>query len=70
MMYRVDGYNVHVLITLAIVMGGHLAAQALHMSGPLAMVAAGLVVGNYGKNPGVVSDTERDYIDKFLGADR
>ncbi|MGX5852584.1 cation:proton antiporter [Dyadobacter jiangsuensis] len=65
MMYRVDGYNVHVLITLAIVMGGHLAAQALHMSGPLAMVVAGLVVGNYGKNPGAVSDTERDYIDKF-----
>jgi CPA1 family monovalent cation:H+ antiporter len=65
MIYRVDGYNVHVLITLAIVMGGHLAAQAMHMSGPLAMVAAGLVVGNYGKNPGAVSDTERDYIDKF-----
>lgn len=65
MIYRVDGYNVHVLITLAIVMGGHLAAQAMHMSGPLAMVAAGLVVGNYGKNPGAVSETERDYIDKF-----
>jgi CPA1 family monovalent cation:H+ antiporter len=65
MIYRVDGYNVHVLITLAIVMGGHLAAQAMHMSGPLAMVAAGLVVGNYGKNLGGVSEQERDYIDKF-----
>ncbi|KAA0989367.1 cation:proton antiporter [Dyadobacter aurulentus] len=65
MIYRVDGYNVHVLITLAIVMGGHLVAQAMHMSGPLAMVAAGLVVGNYGKNLGGVSETERDYIDKF-----
>ncbi|GGB99421.1 cation:proton antiporter [Dyadobacter sediminis] len=65
MIYRVDGYNVHVLITLAIVMGGHLAAQAMHMSGPLAMVAAGLVVGNYGKNLGGVSEMERDYIDKF-----
>jgi CPA1 family monovalent cation:H+ antiporter len=65
MIYRVSGYNVHVLITLAIVMGGHLAAQALHMSGPLAMVAAGLVVGNYGKNLGGVSEDERDYIDKF-----
>jgi CPA1 family monovalent cation:H+ antiporter len=65
MIYRVDGYNVHVLITLAIVMGGHLVAQALHMSGPLAMVAAGLVVGNYGKNLGGVSEDERDYIDKF-----
>ena len=29
MIYRVNGYNVHVLITLAIVMGGHLVAQAL-----------------------------------------
>jgi CPA1 family monovalent cation:H+ antiporter len=65
MIYRVDGYNVHVLITLAIVMGGHLAAQALHISGPLAMVSAGLVIGNYGKNPEAVSETERDYIDKF-----
>lgn len=65
MIYRVDGYNVHVLITLAIVMGGHLAAQSLHISGPLAMVAAGLVIGNYGKNPDAVSDIERDYIDKF-----
>jgi CPA1 family monovalent cation:H+ antiporter len=65
MIYRVSGYNVHVLITLAIVMGGHLAAQALHMSGPLAMVAAGLVVGNYGKSLGGVSEDERDYIDKF-----
>jgi CPA1 family monovalent cation:H+ antiporter len=65
MIYRVDGYNVHVLITLAIVMGGHLAAQALHMSGPLAMVAAGLMVGNYGKYLGGVSESERDYIDKF-----
>ncbi|TLV01504.1 cation:proton antiporter [Dyadobacter luticola] len=65
MIYRVDGYNVHVLITLAIVMGGHLAARSLHISGPLAMVAAGLVIGNFGKNPGAVSDTERDYIDKF-----
>jgi CPA1 family monovalent cation:H+ antiporter len=37
----------------------------MHMSGPLAMVAAGLVVGNYGKNLGGVSETERDYIDKF-----
>lgn len=65
MIYRVDGYNVHVLITLAIVMGGNLAAQSLHISGPLAMVAAGLVIGNFGKNPGAVSETERDYIDKF-----
>lgn len=62
---KVDSYNVHVLITLAIVMGGHLVAQALHMSGPLAMVAAGLVIGNYGKKLGGMSEISRDYLDKF-----
>jgi len=62
---KVDGYNVHVLITLAIVMGGHLAAEAMHMSGPLAMVAAGLMIGNYGKNLGNITETEQDYLDKF-----
>jgi CPA1 family monovalent cation:H+ antiporter len=62
---RVDGYNVHVLMTLAIVMGGHLAAEAMHMSGPLAMVAAGLMIGNYGKNLGNITATEQDYLDKF-----
>ena len=62
---KVDGYNVHVLITLAIVMGGHLIAEAMHMSGPLAMVAAGLMIGNYGKNLGNITETEQDYLDKF-----
>ncbi|SEI62719.1 sodium/proton antiporter, CPA1 family [Dyadobacter koreensis] len=62
---KVDGYNVHVLITLAIVMGGHLMAEAMHMSGPLAMVAAGLMIGNYGKNLGNITETEQDYLDKF-----
>ncbi|MCF2444975.1 sodium:proton antiporter [Dyadobacter sp. CY345] len=62
---KVDGYNVHVLITLAIVMGGHLIAESMHMSGPLAMVAAGLMVGNYGKNLGNITETEQDYLDKF-----
>jgi len=62
---KVDGYNVHVLITLAIVMGGHLIAEAMHMSGPLAMVAAGLMIGNYGKNLGNITATEQDYLDKF-----
>lgn len=62
---KVDGYNVHVLITLAIIMGGHLVAEAMHMSGPLAMVAAGLMIGNYGKNLGNITETEQDYLDKF-----
>jgi CPA1 family monovalent cation:H+ antiporter len=62
---KVEGYNVHVLITLAIVMGGHLVAESVHMSGPLAMVAAGLMVGNYGKSLGNITEIEQDYLDKF-----
>ncbi len=63
-MHKVDSHNVSVLITLAIVMGGYLVAQSQHISGPLAMVAAGLVVGNYGKSDRISSDT-RDYMGKF-----
>ncbi|MCG8457668.1 MAG: cation:proton antiporter, partial [Holophagales bacterium] len=37
-----------VLITLAVASGGYSLAQALHVSGPLAMVVAGLIVGNFG----------------------
>jgi CPA1 family monovalent cation:H+ antiporter len=63
-MKRVDNYNVSALITLAIVMGGHLVAHAIHISGPLTMVAAGLVVGNFGKEH-AMSDTTKDYLQKF-----
>ncbi|MEO5585040.1 MAG: cation:proton antiporter, partial [Flavobacteriales bacterium] len=41
MMRSIDNYKVEVLISLAVVMGGYSLAQALHISGPLAMVAAG-----------------------------
>src|SRR5690606_18802355 len=53
-----------VLITLAIVMGGYLIVHSMHMSGPLAMVAAGLVVGNYGRTK-AMSEVSKDYLDKF-----
>ncbi len=61
---RINDYNVTVMITLAIVMGGYLVARYLHISGPLTMVTAGLVVGNYGKAT-AMSGTDKDYLDKF-----
>lgn len=64
MIKQVDDYKVDVLITLAIVMGGYLIAHQFHMSGPLAMVAAGLIVGNFGRNR-AMSETSREYVDKF-----
>jgi CPA1 family monovalent cation:H+ antiporter len=60
----IDHYQVEVLITVAIVMGGYLLADRLHISGPLAMVVAGLITGNKSRKEGM-SETSRDYIDKF-----
>lgn len=60
----IDNYIVEVLITLAIVMGGYAVADLLHISGPLAMVMAGLVTGNKSRQHGM-SEITRDYIDKF-----
>jgi monovalent cation:H+ antiporter, CPA1 family len=61
---RINSYNVTVMITLAIVMGGYLVTKYLHISGPLTMVAAGLVIGNYGKAT-AMSAADKDYLDKF-----
>ena len=60
----IDNYVIEVLITLAIVMGGYAFADYLHISGPLAMVVAGIVTGNKSLDQGA-SDVTRDYIDKF-----
>jgi CPA1 family monovalent cation:H+ antiporter len=52
------------LITLAIVMGGYFIAGNLHVSGPLAMVVAGIIIGNKVKDEGMSVQT-RDYLGKF-----
>jgi CPA1 family monovalent cation:H+ antiporter len=64
-MKNVESHNVSAIITLAIVMGGYLVAHSVHISGPLAMVAAGLVVGNMSRREGVLSENARDYLNKF-----
>ena len=53
-----------VLITIAVVMGGYLLASDLHVSGPLAMVVAGIIIGNKGTRE-AMSDTTKDYVHKF-----
>jgi CPA1 family monovalent cation:H+ antiporter len=60
----IDDYIVSVLITLSVVMGGYLIAHAIHISGPLTMVAAGLIIGNYGKRVAMSPET-KDYLTKF-----
>ena len=60
----IDSYQVEVLLTLAAVTGGYAVASRLHVSGPLAMVVVGLMIGNGGRKL-AMSDTTRRYIDLF-----
>jgi CPA1 family monovalent cation:H+ antiporter len=60
----VDNYTVEILITLALVSGGYALAGALHSSGPIAMVVAGLFIGNHGRVFGM-SERTREHLDNF-----
>ena len=61
----IDDYDIEVIITLAAVMGGTVIAQRLHLSAPLAMVTAGLVVGNDTVRKTTMSQLTETYVDKF-----
>jgi len=63
-MRSMDEYALEVTITLAVVMGGYALCTALHISGPLAMAVAGLLIGNQGVTY-AMSDVTRDYVVKF-----
>jgi CPA1 family monovalent cation:H+ antiporter len=60
----VDNYRVEVMLTLALVMGGYALASAIHVSGPIAVVVAGLFIGNLGREF-AMSDTTRENLDAF-----
>jgi CPA1 family monovalent cation:H+ antiporter len=60
----VDEYTVEVLLTLALVMGGYALASALHLSGPIAVVVAGLLIGNHGRRF-AMSERTREHLDAF-----
>jgi CPA1 family monovalent cation:H+ antiporter len=60
----IDNYTVEILITLSVVTGGYALAGALHTSGPIAMVVAGLFIGNHGR-VFAMTDQTRDRLDTF-----
>ncbi|MFV1959855.1 MAG: cation:proton antiporter [Planctomycetota bacterium] len=66
MLYRVDDYHVEILITLALVTGGFAFADVIHVSGPLAMVVCGIVIGNPGRAY-AMSKRTRTELDSFWG---
>ena len=64
MLRRVDNYSVEILISLALAAGGYALANALHLSGPIAMVVAGLLIGNHGRT-WAMSERTREHLDTF-----
>lgn len=74
MLASVDNYQVEILITLALVMGGYALATKLHVSGPIAIVVAGLLIGNHGRRFAMSAkttehlDTFWELIDEILNA--
>ncbi len=74
MLKSVDNYQVEILLTLALVTGGYALAHRLHVSGPLAMVVAGLMIGNKGRALAMSERTQVrldafwELVDDFLNA--
>lgn len=70
----VDNYQMEIMLSLALVAGGYALAEALHVSGPIAMVVAGLLIGNHGRSfamsPTTVKNLDLfwELIDEFLNA--
>jgi CPA1 family monovalent cation:H+ antiporter len=64
MVREVDHYPVAIMITLALVSGGYALAEELHISAPIAMVVAGLLIGNHGRTF-AMSDLTRHHLDIF-----
>ena len=61
----IDDYEIEVMITLACVMGGYVFAHYLHLSAPLAILVAGLIVGNDTVRGTAMSNTTELFVDKF-----
>ncbi|MCQ8783029.1 cation:proton antiporter [Mangrovibrevibacter kandeliae] len=64
MMHAIDDYAIEVLISLALVMGTYALAQDLHLSGPIAVVVAGLLIGERGFAY-AMSDVTQRYVTGF-----
>ncbi len=64
MLRSVDNYQVEILLSLALVAGGYSLAQSLHLSAPIAMVVAGIFIGNHGRAFAMCEST-REHLDMF-----
>ena len=62
----VDHYRLEILLSLSLVAGGYALAEALGLSAPIAMVVAGLLIGNHGRSF-AMSAVTTEHIDRFWG---
>jgi CPA1 family monovalent cation:H+ antiporter len=53
MIRRTDNYQVEIMVTLALAMSGYAIAAHAHVSAPIAIVIAGLLIGSYGRTTAV-----------------
>lgn len=64
MLKSINSYQEEVLVTLAAVVGGYVLANRLHISGPLTMVTAGIILGNHARESAMSTKT-REHVDTF-----
>jgi CPA1 family monovalent cation:H+ antiporter len=64
MLRGVDSYPVEIIITLALATAGYSLAEHLHVSAPITVVVAGLVIGNHGARS-AMSETTRQHLFSF-----
>ncbi len=60
----VDNYQVEVILTMALVLGCYTVAFVMHISGPIAIVIIGLLIGNHGRRFAMSTKT-REHLDTF-----
>jgi CPA1 family monovalent cation:H+ antiporter len=74
LMRRIDDYPLEIMISLALAAGTYSAASAVHASGPIAVVVAGLLIGTRGARYAMSEITRRNLclfwsvIDELLNA--
>lgn len=55
----IDDYPIETLISLALAMGTYALASKFHVSGPIAVVVAGILIGNHGPRDAMSDETQR-----------
>jgi CPA1 family monovalent cation:H+ antiporter len=61
---KIDDYKVEILLTLALATGGYALADWIGVSAPIAIVVAGLLIGNEGREK-AMSELTRSHLDVF-----